>query len=448
MRLLTAFRTLGTVLLLAWGATAAADEVISSPGIGIRVTPGSPDETTAYYERISVKLGVGNTRHDLPDLTALLGYLGYSSLSAEDLEFKSPPDLMAIFPNDQLLVSRFFAPKIVDFNVKSVDPQYPYHAGWRKLVRILALPSSGADSAGLQAAYVLFNYVQVQLTDAPFPDGTSLNESVNTQVIIVPKTFTKGQEDSAYFLDFDTRTGGYKIHDFLSAAFDVAQDPSRPEETKRNYYVPTACAQCHGHDQEGGGPANKAFPYAKLNYLDTDQWYDMMAFGEFPSTLTTYDVLFDGGLDHTTAAYGAAFDVIKTLNNFIHEQNVQSVHPDDLDLFKIKAVEKWLALHQTSTDPVPSLDRALDLGSGSAVWQNTQDDRALLSLLDQYCFRCHSAVLFSVFDKQAVVDRGGPKGVIVKYVKRPKEDAFHMPQGRELDAQTIADIVKYVEALK
>ncbi|MCZ8548314.1 hypothetical protein OOJ09_29435 [Mesorhizobium qingshengii] len=446
MRLLKGFQTLWTVLLLAWGATAAsADEVISDPGIGIRVAPGSQAETTTYYERISTKLGVADTRRDLPSLTALLRHLGYRSLTAEDLEFKSPSDLMATFPNDQLLVSRFFAPKIVDFNVKSADTQYPYSVGWRKLVRITALPGSGADSAGLEAAYVLFNYVQMQLTDAPFPDGTSFSESVNTQVIIVPRTFAMGREDSAYFLDFDTRTGGYEIHDFLSAAFDVAQDPNHPEKTKRNYYVPTACAQCHGHDQEGGGPTNGVFPYAKLNYLDTDQWYDMMAFGEFPSTLGTYDVLFDGGLDHSTGAYGAAFDVIRKLNNFIRNQNSESVHSGDIDLFKIKAVDKWLALHQTSADPVPALARALDLENGSAIWQDTQDDRALLGLLDQYCFRCHSSVLYSVFDKQAVADRWR---TIARYVQLPADNASHMPQGRQLDAQTIADIVKYVQALK
>ncbi|NTG32406.1 hypothetical protein G6L08_35285 [Agrobacterium rhizogenes] len=446
MRLLLVSQVLWIALFLSLASAASADEILSSPGIGIRVNPGTPDEATKYYTRISQKLGVGDTRVDLSDLNRLLVHFGYPGLTAEHLEFGSPADLMAEFPNGQLLVSRFFAPKIVDFNIKGANPHYPYAAGWRKLVRVAALPdSAAAKSANLHAAYVLFNYVQVQRDDPPFPDGTTAAESVNTQVIVTPKTFVKDTEDSAYFLDFDTRQGGYKIHDFLSAAFDVAQDPTKPQETKRNYYVPTACAECHGHDRERGHPFGGVFAYAKLNYLDTDQWYDMMAFGEFPSTLGTYDVLFDGGLDHGSAGYAQTFDVVRKLNEFVREQNAQSLHQNETDLFKLQAAEKWLTLHKTSVDPVEAIHRALDLGNGSAVWQDTKDDRRLLALLDQYCFRCHSSIRYSVFDKQAVIRN---QLDIIDFLGLPKEDPFHMPQGRELDPQTIADLIKYVQALK
>lgn len=445
MRIWLSYLVFCAALLFLPPEAAIADEVISAPGIGIRVNPGAPDETTAYYQRISANLGLADTRQDLPDLNAFLAHFGYSSLSAEKLEILSPAELMAAFPNDKLLAARFFAPKIVDFNIKGPDAQYPYKAGWRKLIRIEPISGSKADAAGLKSAYILFNYVQALASDAPFPEGSFKTESVNTQVIVTPRSFSPNREDSAFFLDFDTRSGGYKIHDFLSAAFDVAQDPKHPDETKRNYYVPTACAQCHGHDQEGGYASNGAFPYAKLNYLDTDQWYDMMTFGEFPSTLGSYDVLFDGGLDHSSQSYKAAFGVVQKLNIFIRDQNVGSIHPNDLDLFKVKAVEKWETLHATDLDPASPVARALDLGNGSAVWQDNSDDRALLGLLDQYCFRCHSSVLYNVFDKQAIVDRAK---TIVRYVTLPTQNASHMPQGRELEAKTITDIVSYVKSLK
>ena len=69
----------------------------------------------------------------------------------------------------------------------------------------------------------------------------------------------------------------------------------------------------------------------------------------------------------------------------------------------------------------------------------------LLGVLDQYCFRCHSSVLYSVFDKQGVIDR---KDDIAEYVQLPSSDIDHMRQGRKLDGKTIEDIVNYVQALK
>jgi hypothetical protein len=423
------------------GSLARADEVASSRRVGVLVTPGQEQDAISYYKRISSKLGVSDTESNLSNLSVLLTHFGLKA-NAETLESSTPGELAAAFPNGQVLAARFFAPKIVDFNFPNANAAYPFNAGWRKLVRVSAQTGSNADGAGLAAAYVLFNYVQKDPSANPFPDKSFKFESFNTQVIIVPKKFTKDADDSIFFLDYDTRTGGYKIHRFLAAAFDTAPDP---KNTKQNYYVPIACAQCHGHDQEAGAPVSgkATYPYAKVNYLDTDQWYDMASFGDFPSTISgPFDVLFDGGKDHASTQYKQAVGVMRTLNGFIHQQNLDSARSDGSDLFKIKAVDKWLSVHQGNDAPVAPIGRALDLENGAAVWKDADNDKHLLGLLDRYCFRCHSSVLYDVFDKQGVLDE---RGTIIRRVQLPSTNVLHMPQGRVLDSGTVADFLSYLK---
>lgn len=430
--------SLSIILAVAATAQTLADQVVKSDEIGVLISPGLEDEAEEYYVRISPKIGVTSVEEKLSNLSALLAHFGYGALTADRLESDAPAVLMAAFPGDQILAARFFAPKIVDFNNKLSEPDYPYHAGWRKLVRLQTIADSDADKAGLAAAYILFNYFQEQPTDDPFA-----GESVNTQVIIVPRSFVAGQEDSAYFLDYDTRSKKYAIHYFLRAAFDTLTPPKDPD-TKRDYFLPTACAECHGHDFERGGPtgAAKTYPFAKLNYLDTDQWYDMMLGGDFPSTNGVLDVLYDGGLDHTTQQYADVVGVIRKLNEFIRVQNASSLRTPPRDQFKLKAVENWLALHQTDVNPLPPIARALNLGG--QVWQDTEGDRKMLGLLSQYCFRCHSTLRYSVFDKQSVVNRASS---IIDRITLPPEDIFHMPQGRILEPSVIADMKSYLEQL-
>lgn len=437
----------GLVLAMTVGlcsGLASADEVHSSSGIGIFVTTGSEKDALDYYKRIGPLLGLKDAKIDIPDLTAFLNYFGYSSLTAEKLEATASTDLMKAFPNDQVLSARFFAPKIVDFNAAPTNPQYPYQAGWRKLVRLDSMSGSKADRAGLGAAYVLFNYVQKDPTLDPFADASFKVESFNTQVIVVRPAFKKQSEDAALFLDYNPRSQGYTASDALSAAFDT----NPPPNTHENYFVPIACAQCHGHDVEAGSPDSTSgtFPYITINYLDTDQWYDMAKFGDFPSSPNAkLDVLYDGGSDHASNQYKAAFDVFRKLNTLIRQQNIDAARADGSSLFRIKAVEKWLSVHQSNDNPVTPIDRALDLGNGSAVWKNTPDEVNLLNLLDHYCFRCHSSVLYDVFDKQAVLDE---RRTMIIRVQRPSSNTTHMPQGRILDTKTIADLVTYLTNLK
>lgn len=416
-----------------------ADEIQSSPSIGILVSPGDLASAKQYYQRISTKLGVADTEADLADLNRLLVHFGLDrAIDTAALESAPSADLMAGAGN-QLIVSRFFAPKIVDFNSPTGDAAYPYKAGWRKLVRLAAGAGSAADKAGLGAAYLLFNFVQAGKDDDPFASGV---ESFNTQVIIVPKTFAPGVEDAIFFLDYDTRGNGYKLIYALNAAFDTHIPP---EQSKRDYFVPVACGQCHGHDAESGLDHNGTYPFAKVNYLDTDHWYDIQRYGDFPSTPADL-VLYDGGPDHASQQYLQAFDVFRKLNGFIEQQNIASARPSGEDEFKLKAVRKWNELHETNSEPIAPIDRALAIGDGSVVWQaSSDDDKHALDLLNRYCFRCHSSVIYSVFDKSTVVDL---QRSIVRRVQLDPKLTSHMPQGRILDAAVIADLVDYVQRLK
>jgi hypothetical protein len=95
------------------------------------------------------------------------------------------------------------------------------------------------------------------------------------------------------------------------------------------------------------------------------------------------DVLYDGGIDHASAQYQAAVAVMRKLNEFIRQQNIDSSRSDGSDLFRIKAVEKWLFVHQSKDAPVDPLT-ALDLGNGSAVWKNTRPAPQNIQLMSKH----------------------------------------------------------------
>jgi hypothetical protein len=278
--------------------------------ISILVEPGDDTQAKAYYARISGKLGfMIRDPRDVPErdstLTSLLQYLGYDGLQADDLELLDSKLLMptnetefdrlasqvadptafrvklqlADFLGERVLVSRFFAPKIVNFNqpVAGADPNRDnlYVAGWRKLVRVAVRAGSQADSAGLNFAYVLFNYFEKDPATSPFPTKEApQRESKNNQVILTPRTFKAGEEDAVYWIVYQARSIGYRVGLALRAGFDLPDD--QHSNGLKDYFVPVACAECHGHDSEAGDAvgAQNAYPFGKVNYLDTDQWHD------------------------------------------------------------------------------------------------------------------------------------------------------------------------------
>jgi hypothetical protein len=437
--------------------------------IDIRVNPGGAQaDAENYYKRIAPLVNFKN----LPasNMAEFLVYLGFEGLQPADLEVLSSERLMPAskadfeqlaaevkdpatfkskrslqdFAKDKFLVSRFFAPKIVDFNATpNPDPkQNPHKAGWRKIVRIVPLPKSDADKGHIREAYILMNYFQPDVEKTPFPvsfsDLSPNTESVNNQIILVPKKHVAEKEDSAFWIVYQPSSTGYQLGFFLNAAFDVLP----PDSSTQKYFVPTACAQCHGHDEIGEktDPLVGPFPFAKTNYLDTDQWYDMLDF-DFPGTKNATldaDVVFDGKRDHTTKTYAAAVRVIAKLNEAIQKQNEESQKPKGRDEFKILAVKKWLALHKANPQPELSpFKRAIGKGK---QWDAKNDvDAKLLPLMDRFCFRCHSAVRFDVFDRGAVKGNAFLAGIYVS--------SGGMPQGRLLGKTDLDDLVSLLEKL-
>ena len=414
----------------------------ASNGIGIRIELGSETEAKVYYARIQGKLGLplvdassGNA--PIADLDKLLKHFGYA-ISAADVEGMNSVELTANLQNDAL-VSRFFAPKIVDYTgtLNEATGEFQnvkFNPGWRKLVRLNTVSGSAAESAGLQSMVILFNYVQTDINLDPFKDQTSKNN----QVIITPKQFTPGTDDSAYFLVFDKSPEYKLIFSLQGVAFDLPGFSGGG-----NYYVPGSCAQCHGHDEFGASPS-EPLPFARLNYLDTDHWFDAADY-DFPDLVqSNHGILFDGKKDTTTAEFAAAFEILRRLNAEILEQNrkVASGDPGTTPAqdFKTKAVEKWVELHAANNQRVPPIERAL-VGASGRIWdKNNPDEVELLSRLNRYCFRCHSSIYYNVFDRESLPSLVRIKTVITK----PAADRRRMPQGRVLDPAAIQELSEYL----
>jgi len=263
--------------------------------------------------------------------------------------------------------------------------------------------------------------VESDVTVDPF-EG---NISKNNQVILTPKSFGT-DEDSAFFLVFGQAPKYQAEFSLKGVAFDL------PSAGGDEYFVPSSCAQCHGHDSRGKfGPAPVDLIYrrAMVNHLDTDLWHDAMSF-DFPQLSPIKNpVVFDGGEDQTSAEFDRAFDVIRELNLEAHEQNVNSSQ-------KLKAIsaKKWLDLHQASNAPVPQTMRALDTGTGGIWSALNAEDQELLSLLSRNCSRCHGSIRYNVFDK-GLVKRFASK--IVFRIFQTPGTGFHMPQGRVLNQTDI-----------
>lgn len=407
------------------------------------IAPGSESEARAYYARISQKL---NFSVDGSNLTQLLMYLGYEGLTADDIELIDPETLMPQTPEEfvrlsgvvtnqarfdqnlspdhfkdgQVLATRFLAPKIAD-----LSKQPPYQAGWRKLVRLKVRADSPARQAGIAESYILFNYLRDQAEAEPFP-GPGSNENVaskNNQVILVPSQTSTGHTDAAYWMVFGSRGEGYPSILYLSAAFDFPFDP----EADNRYYVPTACAECHGHS--GDTSDANGFPQAKLNFLDTDHWHDRARPGDyFEQAGSTAGVLHDGGKDENSPDYARAFDVVRSLNEEIIKQNENT--DATLKSNQLLGAQKWWELHSSSTAHAEPLARALQ--TGQSKWNATDpNDAKLLGLLNKYCYRCHSSVAYNVFDREQVLQR---KRFMALFVRQK-----FMPQGQDIERNENAD---------
>lgn len=430
----------------------------------LAIAKGSVEcKSSTYYQRIGNILSINFAEISLGEVAAHMGYdVRYidreleTMIPAAVLDHTSPAmtEAQRYWHNQQkdqgnrrqVLVSRFFAPKIVNYSstASRFDP------GWRKLVYLPTQPGSAAELYGkLDGAYILFNYVPAardRLAD-PFSaaggDGHAISK--NNQVILVPRDLgpqVKGAyRDTAFFAVYSGFVPGdaensYRLLNTLEAGFDVPEDSGTTA-----YAVPDACAQCHGHDEEFGqavtpdgavstNPRAGVYPFVKPNYLDTDQWYDAQRL-DYGDLIGRLEPVFDGGTDRASARYRDAMDVIYRLNVLMRAQGAPAVRPPvgtvRKDEFQRAGVAKWLALHGAAADRVRVFAPTARLfpTTGAPVDGAKGELPLTVDRLSQFCFRCHSSIRFNVFDASYLQKSGS---LLKGYVPDP------MPLGRTLSA--------------
>jgi hypothetical protein len=350
-----------------------------------------------------------------------------------------------------ILVSRFFAPKIVDFSVAPAQRK----SGWRRLVRMKARPGSEARKHFVESAWILFNHFTGPSVHSPF-GGTNVpllvkNGSVNTQVALITQckagqTACQNAElNSIYWMDFGPSNKGYKLSYKLDAFFDAGSLPGGAP-----YYVPNGCDTCHGSLRG----------QAVLNHLDTDHWVDRLTDGDFPALNKPEApaVLFDAGKDVRSARYAAAFGVLRQLNQEVADMQ-KRVNPNG---FHLAATNKWLELHKTSVAPEPDLSkRAITFfNTGHPLkkdrkptaapldWTSSAEDKELLGLMNKYCYRCHGAVRYDVFSKDMVADQSSP--ILDRLEPNPTQAkiiGFKMPVDREMSDKDKKRLIELIEKL-
>ncbi|MFE8605194.1 fascin domain-containing protein [Archangium violaceum] len=350
-----------------------------------------------------------------------------------------------------ILVSRFFAPKIVNFKDNPAERK----TGWRRLVRMKSRPGSEARKHFVESAWILFNHFTGPSVHSPF-GGTNVplsakNGSVNTQVALITQckagqTACQNAElNSIYWMDFGPSNKGYKLSYKLDAFFDAGSLPGAAP-----YYVPNGCDTCHGSLRG----------QAVLNHLDTDHWLDRLTDGDFPA-LNKPDappVLFDAGKDVKSARYAEAFGVLRQLNQEVADMQ-KRVNPKG---FHLVATNKWLELHKTSVAPEPSLiKRAISFSNtghplkkdrkptaAPLDWTSSADDKELLGLMNTYCYRCHGAVRYDVFSKDMVADQSSP--ILDRLDPNPTQAkiiGFKMPVDREMSDKDKKRMIELIEKL-
>jgi hypothetical protein len=404
------------------GRTGARD---GSPAI--RVEPGSESDAAAYYEGLSKIFGFDVSKSTLQTVLDGMGYGG--KLVAQRLETEPSEAIMADFPQDEVLVTRFFAPKITAVSTPAGSPQPPpAQFGWRKLVRIQARTDSWATRVGIDSMWLLFNVFQSwdHVREDPFASSPS-----NTNQVILVRSGKDVDGRWAYWLVYRGAQTGYALTDHLCASFDgdvAVTNGDCPMNAR--YHVPRACAQCHGGRR---GPQ-------LLNYLDSDHWNDRIQAGDdfvWLRQQSRHGVLFDGGRDTTSSEFLRAFDIVRRLNKKIQRQNC------DLDdtSFQCRAVKTWVDGHEDSAEFRKPIQRPIR--SGGVAWSGP-DDAALLTDLNRFCFRCHSSYGYHVFDKAAVVTKRDD--MIIKIERGRCRGG--MPQDRDLDDATKERLVNRLSKLK
>lgn len=408
----------------------------------LQVEQGTADAARKYYrDTVSPHL-VFLTPDTISksSIRELLDYFGYQSVQARDLHILSSTELMKLAPAGDILATRFFAPKITD--VADVPPPVPASGyGWRKLVRFRPKANSAAIKAGMSMLVVLQNQFSKDEKTEPFDIET--NVARFNQAIVARAAGPFGPlRHPLYFFTYGPfvqvdkkglpvkANGQFQNHGALTLSLEATFDEDdRDPETNlapKEYFVPDACVQCHG-----GSRTN-----TKLNYLDTDHWFDRVVpqYGLSEPVFQQEDftgmaksphgLLYDGGPDSASASFREAFRLIRTINQEFRDQNALLAAANN---FQLGAVNKWLELHDAKrfdTKYAPPYER----GFGAIPWDPASTDhRQLVYYLNRFCYRCHSSVRFSVFDRKAVTDKALE---MIDRVQDISSAEFWMPQDR------------------
>lgn len=400
------------------------------------VDQGTEEGAKKYYQDMAKALDIPTAADGIPDgIDTLLKYCGYTDRTGTVLlstEF---------FDDAEMLSARYFAPKITDVSDLSKAPS----TGWRKVIRVKPRAGSPAAQKKITAVYVLFN---VFITPEALGQGEDpfARPALNNQVMIIQDLAGSGKP-AIWWMVFSDVTQGGKTVLFLPASFD-ARDPNLRPIGK--YYVPGACDQCHG-----AIPREDSKMSAKVNYIDTDQLFDrVQSDNDFhqvyknPKWGVLRDgskVSDDGGSSASTPEFERAFDRVRRLNTEILAQN-KAVDPES---FQYRAVENWMNRHKASSTWLKPIDRPVPDNKGSFTWSaSNANDQKLLPLLNQYCFRCHSSVAYSVFDKRAVRLKAklpNDKGILSRLLT--EDPRLRMPQDRELTEAQKAEFKPLIEQL-
>jgi hypothetical protein len=430
----------------------------------LQVARGNEQSARKYYRDIAAPQMQFETTETIENssIRDLLAYFGYPDVDVRDLHQLSSDQLMALGADGDILATAFFAPKIS--RVETPPPAIPSAFGWRKLVRFKAKAGSVADANGMELLYFLQNVFEKSPTSNPL--DADRNVSLFNQAIATRKVGSGPYSQSKralYFFAYGPlvkcdqagtpatceggnvpiKVGGQFQADgaigfSLNATFD-ARNPETEAAGKDFFYVPRSCEDCHGKSTANG----------KVNYLDTDHWFDRvnpsfgLADGKFGKEDFTalrqlealspprHGILYDGGPDLTTPQFKAAFEVIRRLNVEIKAQNLDAaVNPDIAAAanFPLRAVTKWLELHDPAAADAARHVPPSQRGFGPQPWDPTNErDRTLLYYLDRYCYRCHSSIKYHVFERQEVLKR---KGDIEARLTELQDATVWMPQDR------------------
>jgi hypothetical protein len=383
-------------------------------------------------------------------LDALLAYCGYRGLKSADIERLDSDVLMdfdrlsknvsngaefraafrTAFEADDILATRFFSPKTTD--VSRIEK--PLRYSWRKLVRLRIRPASDAKKAGVEALYVLGNIYEADLRKNPFSTA-----SKNNQVILS----TPNGKRPMYFLVFGPVDKGGLRQDFSETSWDavdpqlpsVATSDGRPAQPFKRYFVPDGCIQCHGEQEVRG----------KLNFLDSDHYQDRVeADNDFPEVgVSAWSPIFDAS---PPAKAKVAFDVIRKLNREIAAQNATvDARFGQARSIQSRASDNWLRLHETSDLHLPVIQRGMPDPTTGARWDpRNPTDQKLLPLLNRYCYRCHNAFKYDVFDKTAVLQNAAEMADRISATDSYK---YRMPQDRVLTEEQKSEVVELLNKL-